>query len=254
METGTQSVRNALRVLEQVSADGAVGVSDLARELELPKSTVQRTLATLRSAGWLRQDSQSRWALTLRCATIGRHAVREHDIRSIAQPVAAELRDRTHETVRYFLIQDESLVHLGSAESDLAVRSVESDFAGASLLHATAVGRAALAAMPVEQAERVLERPLAPVTPKTIIDPHALRAEIEATRRRGWGRVREDLYLEIGGVAAVAPLYDDVYIGIGISYPLHRTPDRKATAYGKLARSAIDRIARGVTPLLQPAT
>ena len=62
------------------------------------------------------------------------------------------------------------------------------------------------------------------------------RALIEATRRRGWGQVREDLYLDVG-----------------MSYPLHRTPDRKATAFGKLARSAIDRIALAGTPLLQPA-
>src|SRR5271169_454247 len=119
METGTQSVRNALRVIERVSIDGAVGVSDLARRLELPKSTAQRTLVTLRSAGWLRQDAKSRWALTLRCATIGRSVVRENDIRPVAQPVAEDLRDRTHESVRYFLIEGESLVLLGSAESDL---------------------------------------------------------------------------------------------------------------------------------------
>jgi IclR family acetate operon transcriptional repressor len=253
METGTQSVRNALRVVEQVGIDGAVGVSDLARRLDLPKSTVQPTLATLGSAGWLRQDARSRWALTLRCATIGRSVVRGHDVRAIAHPIAGELRNRTHETVRYFLIEDESFVFLGGAESDLAVRPIESEFAGASLLHASAVGRAALATMPVEQLERVLERPLESVTPKTLTDPVALRAEIDATRRRGWGQVREDLYLDVGGVAAVAPLHEGVLVGLGISYPLHRTPDRTVSAYGRMVRDAIADIAAAVRPLLQPA-
>jgi IclR family transcriptional regulator, acetate operon repressor len=170
METGTQSVRNALRIVEQVSIDGAVGVSDLARRLELPKSTVQRALATLGSAGWLRQDAQSRWALTLRCATISRSIVREHDVRPVAHPIAVALRDRTHETVRYFLVEGDSIVLLGSAESDLAVRPVESAFAGASLLHATALGRAALAAMPEREVARVLSGPLEPVTAKTLTD------------------------------------------------------------------------------------
>jgi IclR family acetate operon transcriptional repressor len=252
METGTQSVRNALRIVEQVSIDGAAGVSDLARQLDLPKSTVQRTLTTLRSAGWLRQDARSRWALTLRCATIGRSVVREHDIRPVADPIAVELRDRTHETVRYFLIEGESLVHLGSAESDLAVRPFDSELAGTSLLHATAIGRATLATMPPEQVERVLGQPLTPVTTKTLTDPGALRVEIEETRKRGWGQVREDLYLDVGGVAAVAPLHDDVLVGIGISYPLHRTPERRVTTYGRMVRDAAARIAAAVTPQLQP--
>jgi DNA-binding IclR family transcriptional regulator len=91
-------------------------------------------------------------------------------------------------------------------------------------------------------------------TAGALVDPTALRAEIEATRRRGWGQVSEDLYLDVGGVAAVNPLHDDIYIGLGISYPLHRTTERQATAHGKLARSGIDRIASAVTPLLQPTS
>jgi IclR family transcriptional regulator, acetate operon repressor len=252
MESGTRSVRTALRVVEEVSGHGALGVSELARRLDLPKSTVQRTLATLRSAGWLRQDARARWALTLRCASIGRSVLRGYDVRRIAQPIALDLRDRTHETVRYFLIEGESLVLLGSAESDLAVRPVEAEFAGTSLLHATAVGRAALATMPVEQVEQFLERPLTPVTPKTITDPATLRVEIDATRRRGWGKVREDLYLDVGGVAAAAPLHDDIIVGIGISYPLHRTTERTTVTYGLMVREAVATIAASIDALLQP--
>jgi IclR family acetate operon transcriptional repressor len=253
METGTQSVLNALRVIEQVSKDGPQGVSDLARRLELPKSTVHRTLTTLRTAGWLRQDRQSRWALTLRCAAIGRNVIRGQDIRPIAGPIAAELRDRTHETVRYFLVEGEHFVLLGSAESDQAVRPFESEMTGATVLHATALGRATLATMSDDQLDAVLARPLPPVTTKTLTDPSLLRAEIDATRRRGWGQVREDFSLDVGGVAAVAPLHEDVLVGIGISYPLHRTTERMATSYGRMARDAVADIAATIRPLLQPA-
>jgi len=252
MEAGTQSVLNALRVVEQVSIDGAAGVSDLARRLELPKSTVQRTLATLRTAGWLRQDARSRWALTLRCAMIGRGVVREHDVRAVAHPVAVELRDRTHETVRSFLIEGDRVVLLESVESNQAVRPVESELPGAIPMHATAVGKAALAAMTEVQLERVLTRPLVAMTPKTITDPADLRADIEATRRRGWGQVREELYLDVGGVAAVAALSDDVRVGMGVSFPLHRTSEQTVATYGPMVRDATQRIAALVTPLLQP--
>jgi IclR family acetate operon transcriptional repressor len=254
METGTQSVLNALRVIEQVSADGPLGVSDLARRLELPKSTVHRTLTTLRSAGWLRQDGRSLWALTLRCAAIGRNVVSEQDIRQVADPIAVELRDRTHETVRYFLIEGQHFALLGSAESDLAVRPFESEMSSATVLHATALGRATLATMSDEQREAVLRRPLSPVTAKTLTDPAALRAELASTLRRGWGQVREDFSLDVGGVAAVAPLHEDLLVGIGISYPLHRTTERLASSYGRMVRDASIQIAAAITALLQPET
>jgi IclR family acetate operon transcriptional repressor len=254
METGTQSVLNALRVIEHVSADGPLGVSDLARRLELPKSTVHRTLTTLRSAGWLRQDGRSRWAITLRCAGIGRNVIREQDVRPIASPIANELRDRTHETVRYFLIEGDRIVLLGGAESDHAVRPFESEMTNATVLHATALGRATLATMSDEQLQTVLARPLGPVTARTLTDPSALRAEIEATRRRGWGQVREDFSLDVGGVAAVARLHQDVLVGVGISYPLHRTTERAATSYGRMVRDASIEIAAAIAPLLQPST
>jgi IclR family transcriptional regulator, acetate operon repressor len=254
METGIQSVLNALRVIEQVSTEGALGVSELARRLELPKSTVHRTLTTLRSAGWLRQDGRSRWALTLRCATIGRSVIREQDVRPVAEPVAIALRDRTHETVRYFLIEGDHIVLLGSAESDLAVRPFEAEVSSATVLHATALGRATLAAMSADQLEAALEKRLEPVTAKTLTDPAALRAEIEATRRRGWGQVREDFSLDVGGVAAVAPLDEGVLVGIGISYPLHRTTEPTATSYGRMVRGAIADIAAAIRPMLEPAS
>jgi hypothetical protein len=45
-----------------------------------------------------------------------------------------------------------------------------------------------------------------------------------------------------------------VLVGIGISYPLHRTTERMATSYGRMVRDAITEIAAAITPLLQPAS
>ncbi len=247
-EAATQSVLNALRVVEQVSTGGGVGVSELARQLDLPKSTVQRTLLTLRAAGWVRQDASARWVLTLRCAVIGRRAVPEHAVHAVAHPIATELRDRTHETVRCFLVEGSQIVLVDTVESDHAVRPVETDLPGGIPLHATAIGKASLAAGSPAQLDAVLRGRLHPVTPRTITDPDRLRAEIEATRRRGWGVVREELYLDVGGVAAVAPIYGETMIGVGVSYPLHRAGERTINAYGRMVADATIRLAKLIGP------
>ena len=243
VDSGTQSIHTAVRVVELVGHRGPIGVSELARTLDLPKSTAQRTLHTLRAAGWLRQATGGRWSLTLRCAAVGRGLLSEEALRAAARPLLIELRDRTHETTRWFLIEGESLVVVDGAESDHAVRAVESELALPVPLHATAVGKALLARWPRAQVDAALGSSLAAVTPKTITSLDALHVDLDRIRTRGWGEVREELYLDVGGVAAVAPVNDDTAVGIGVSYPLHRSSATTIRSYGALVADAAERLA-----------
>ena len=53
------SVLTTLNVLEYVSEHQPVGVSDVARGLELPKSSAQRALKALFEAGWIRKVDEN---------------------------------------------------------------------------------------------------------------------------------------------------------------------------------------------------
>jgi IclR family acetate operon transcriptional repressor len=177
-ETGNRSVTTALTVLEALSLSQGVGVSQLARQLELPKSTVQRILLTLKAAGWVRQESHAQWGLTLRCAVLGQRVMSRTTLSDVVRPVLTELRDETHETVRCFLIQGMNIVLLEVAESDQAVRAVEEGLPNTLPLHATAIGKAALALRP-DAFAALLKTPLGQVTPQTLTDPKALRQDID---------------------------------------------------------------------------
>ena len=242
-DTGNSSVVTALTVLEELSLSDGVGVSRLSRQLDLPKSTVQRTLLTLMAAGWVRKDSQARWGLTLRCAVVGQRVMSRTTLSEVVRPIVMELRDETHETVRCFLIEAMNIVLLDVAESDLAVRAVEEDLPNSVPLHATAIGKAALGLRP-DEFVALLKKPLGRVTPKTITDRQVLRRDIEQARQQGWAEMREEMHLDVGGVAAVTDLTSDVMIGIGITYPLHRASDEKTQSYGRLVRTFADRAAQ----------
>jgi IclR family transcriptional regulator, acetate operon repressor len=242
-DTGNSSVVTALTVLEELSLSDGVGVSQLSRQLDLPKSTVQRTLLTLMAAGWVRKDSQARWGLTLRCAVIGQRVMSRTTLSEVVRPIVVELRNETHETVRCFLIEAMNIVLLDVAESELAVRAVEEDLPNSVPLHATAIGKAALALRPDEFAA-LLKKPLGRVTAMTITDRQVLRQDVEQARQQGWAEMREEMHLDVGGVAAVRDLTPDVMIGIGITYPLHRASDEKTKAYGRLVRTFADRAAQ----------
>lgn len=74
-----QNVLNALRALEEVAERQPIGVAELARAMDLPKSSVQRALVTLHTAGWIRPASgtTTRWMVTTKALHVGRHATGE---------------------------------------------------------------------------------------------------------------------------------------------------------------------------------
>src|SRR5919107_5986596 len=91
--SAVQSVLTATRVLERLSEPGLVGVSELSRDLALPKSSVQRMLVTLKEAGWAVdvRGETTRWTLTPKMFRLGQHHQAGDGLRSTALPVMEQL-------------------------------------------------------------------------------------------------------------------------------------------------------------------
>jgi IclR family acetate operon transcriptional repressor len=75
-------------------------VSELARDLELPKSSVQRMLRTLQEGGWAGEvhGQVVRWTLTPKMFQLGQRYQAGNDLRTIALPVMEQLREETRES------------------------------------------------------------------------------------------------------------------------------------------------------------
>nr|WP_246402163.1 helix-turn-helix domain-containing protein [Jiangella mangrovi] len=96
-----QSVLRSLRAFELIAERQPVRLAELVPLLELSKSTVQRILRTLESAGWIEIASGdvTRWQVAPRpreALSAGRGPLR---LGEAAAPVMAALRDDTGETV-----------------------------------------------------------------------------------------------------------------------------------------------------------
>ena len=66
------NVLRTLEVCEAVSVHQPIGVRELAREIEMPKSTVQRALDTLHAAGWVVRSDAGRWSRNPAAPPVGR--------------------------------------------------------------------------------------------------------------------------------------------------------------------------------------
>ncbi|WBB57828.1 IclR family transcriptional regulator [Streptomyces sp. WMMC500] len=241
-----QSVLNALRVLEEVAARQPVGVADLARALEMPKSSVQRALVTLHGAGWIRQagEASTRWAVTTKALHVGRQATSELSLRDAAVPIMEELRGRTDETVHLTIPEGgDRVVLIERLQTSKPVRIVMP--LGMNLsLHASANGKAVLANSPAEAIERYVGEGLARYTEATIVDPARLAAELAAVRDRGYAVNSGEWRADVSAVAA-AVMGDSALpvASISVNVPTSRMTGELRATYGALVRDAARQVA-----------
>ena len=232
------NVLNALEVLEAVGRAQPIGVSGLARELGLPKSTVQRSLETLGAAGWIRQSGNGAWSLTLKPAVVGQQAGNEWGVRDAAQPVMTALRESTGESIRLWLRDGSRAVLVQSMESTKAVRAITP--VGVSLpAHASSAGKAILAALLDDEREAIVAGPLEALTAHTITDPAKLRRALDQTRKLGYAVTDSEAHLDVSGVAAAILSPDGRPIAaLGIVVPAQRSSTKTIAAFGALVRDA----------------
>ena len=232
------NVLNVFEVLEAVSIRQPVGVSELARSMALPKSTVQRSLETLQTAGWLQRGASGAWSLTLKPAVIGQRAGNEWSVRDAAQTVMVGLRHETGETVRLWVLDGDDVVLIDTIESAKTVRAI-APVGSRIALHASSAGKAILAAMAGDDLDRYLAGELRAYTDRTIVEPNQLRRTLEEVRARGYAQSNSEANVDVGGVAApvLSPAKRPI-AAIGVVLPMHRLDADLAARFGELVQGA----------------
>ncbi|GAB3020389.1 IclR family transcriptional regulator [Natronobiforma cellulositropha] len=176
-----KSVETAIRLLDAIYEREEAGVTELAAEFDLSKSTIHHYVKTLEHYDCL-ENVDGRYRIGLRFLTFGGQArarekiyqLAKHDVDQLAEETGEEVRlvvERNGYGVTVYQAQgahvDRSRTHVGSIEE----------------LHCTAAGKAFLAALPDERVATVLEDlELTPHTERTITDRATLEAELETIR------------------------------------------------------------------------
>jgi IclR family acetate operon transcriptional repressor len=216
-------VGNALDLLTRLAEVGEISAAEAAQLLQLSRSTAYRLLVTLQTRGFVEHDRATRrWRLGTRFVTI-MSRITGARLRTAALPSMRRLLAEEQETVNLAEFSDGELVYTEILESPHAFRM--SNTAGELVpLHATALGKAVLAAHPRDRwAEVVAKLHLAPITPSTITSPEALIAELEAADERGWGEDRSETATGVVCVGAAIRGPNGVVLGgISVSLPAAR--------------------------------
>lgn len=205
---GVMAIRLVLGVLETLAQRESVGVTELARTLQTTKARVYRHLRTLVDQGYAVQDSESeRYAAGPRLIALARVAAQSpfDSIIRLARPTMMKLRDAMGHTVNFSLVYGDSVSIVETLQGHSIIGVVMRTNA-AMPLHSTAAGKLLLADRLDETGTLpdgpLAEGPLERFTERTITDPHALRAELERVRARGWAAAPEETVLGINALSA----------------------------------------------------
>ena len=182
-----QSVERAFEILDAVALRPA-GVTDLSARLRLPKSTVFRLLATLEHIGAVERVNGSGWRIGPGVAGLAWGASADRALASLARPVLVSLVAEIGEAAGLALPDGYTVHYVDQVESDNPVQV--RDWTGTRApLHAAPSGLVLLAEWPDEAIAGYLARDLERVTPRTLVDPAALRLRLSEVKTQGyaWG-------------------------------------------------------------------
>jgi IclR family transcriptional regulator, pca regulon regulatory protein len=203
----SQSLERGLAVLSAfTSTRPLIGVSDLAREVGLSRSSAHRYIATLAALGYLEQDRATRkYRLGPRVLDLGFSAINSMELRQIALLDLQALSDRTGHTVNMAVLDGIDIVYVERCRSSsLGQRDIDLNLHVGSRLPAycTSMGKVLLAGLPAAELDtRLAQMELSRRGPNTIVAVRALVAELDRVREDGLAVNNEELAYGLRSIA-----------------------------------------------------
>jgi IclR family pca regulon transcriptional regulator len=195
----SQSLERGLAILSTLaSGPPLVGISDLARAVELSRSTAHRYVSTLTRLGYLDQDPATRkYRLGPRVLDLGFSAINSMELREIAAPYLQQLSDETGHTVNMAILDEVDVVYIERCRaSQQGQREIDLNLHVGSRLPAycTSLGKVLLAFLPAARRQALLDRiEFVRRGPNTLMSKTALSAELATIRAQGVAVSNEEM-------------------------------------------------------------
>lgn len=250
----TQSVVTAVRVIEAISETQPIGLSELARVLDISKATALRMLTTLEGLRWVAQNEPTKqWSLTAHAYAVAVRSGPMSTLRDIAIGHMNALQLATTETVHLAIPDGDVLILAERLDTPHALRAFLP--LGSKIpLHASATGLAFLAASEDDFVGQYLAAALDRLTDRTMTDRETLLEEVRVVRARGYSINEEGLSSGITSLgAAILGPGGDPLGSVSVSGPSSRIVPERYEQYGREVHAAARAIGRSTvqsgTPL-----
>ena len=205
IESPTQNVRAVTRALSVLSSFANKGVQSLAEVTQatgLDKGTTRRLLLTLMGSGFVTQDPVSQhYRLGRALRELSANVADELDLKSVAQPVLADLAADLHGTAFLSIYDGGDAVCLDRLHDMKGIEVHWWAIGGTLPYNCGAAPKLLLAFQQEAEIERVLRQPATRLTPKSVTSPPQLRKALARIRKRGWELAVDDVAVGLSALA-----------------------------------------------------
>jgi DNA-binding IclR family transcriptional regulator len=237
------SEKNSIQVIDRMASlldavaryPAPVSLKILAAETGLHSSTAFRILTSMTANGFVERDAAGKYQLGRKLHRLGSRVHVKSDLREIAQPIMARLRDELGESINLTVREGDEVVYIERATPNRMMH-VQQLIGSRAPLHVTAVGKLMLALGGEEECQGYATRTNLPAYTRNTINtlPRLLQ---EAAQLRAQGYAFDDEEAEIGVGCIGTLIYDaagNVAAGLSVSAPI----DRRRTEWVKTLQQA----------------
>jgi DNA-binding IclR family transcriptional regulator len=243
-----QSLHKMSRILQCFTVhDRTLGLNEIHERTGFPKATAHRLLSTMKDIGFVEQArGRDRYRLGLKLFELGTLFVANLDLHREAQPHVDRLAKLSGEVVHLCIFDGFHAVFVDRKELESGPSSVVMTIEGAPS-YCTSVGKAILAWRDEETVDRVIAAGLRRFTPSTITDGATLKADLAATRDRGYSVDRSEHQPNLQCIGA--PIRDaggSVFASVSVSGPTERVTDARIPVLAPFVVQTADEISRAL--------
>lgn len=244
-----KSILKAFAILEELDRGVELSLAEVSERLAMDKGTAFRLLATMREAGYVTQNPESkRYSNSLKLFAMGNRVADHSGFRQIARPFLEELAEKSGETANLSLRIGNDMVFVDKVETTETIK------AGLSIgitvpMYCTGMGKAVLAFMKEEEAEAVIDGfDFRPYTKDTVTSKEELNHKLAEVRKQGFCLDVEE-YVE-SLICFAAPIFDyhrNPVGAISVSSPKFRyDPERTDEEFSRLIKETAAKISRQI--------
>ncbi|SEP29994.1 transcriptional regulator, IclR family [Halogranum amylolyticum] len=210
-------------VVEFLQSNGSTGVTELAEELELTKSSAHAYLSALKTRGYAIQDNQSRYHLSLQFLDVGSSVQRGQKVFEAAHDALHHIAEQTGEKAWLVVEEGDQSVFLASVQGENAIL-IDTQVGQRTELYEIAGGKAILANLPESRRTELLSQYEYPLYPDSVgLTRSELESELQKVRETGIA-YNDQFYINaVKGIGApIIDTNDEVRGALSISGPYNR--------------------------------
>ncbi len=201
-------LQRAIDILELIQSSAEpIALGEIAEKLDLPKSAAHRLLQVWVDNGYIEQEPVvQRYSATMKLAILGFAHLNATGIRDVCHPELRLLARDTGELARLAVVTGDEIAWVAEAQGAHGGLRYDGNLGRLAVLHATAAGKAWLAALNDEEAVRLVLKQGFPdagdTGPKAVRTLQALQKDLARIRQRGYAVAVEEAAVGVNAVAA----------------------------------------------------